>query len=183
MSGARPVLDFYALLDGPLGRFSRDIRDLSVCLSVCLSTFGKLASWWTGDLWLKSVLLILIGSLLEVFVFMGFQWSFFAFKLFLFFWSLWTSLLCIVGELERGRYVVISLSVKHDTWHKTFFHFFLFTYIFCHFLFVSCPFWYWCYYPQTLKDLVCMPNFCVGGLMVSQKGLGFVVPLLQHSIS
>ena len=98
-----------------------------------------------------------IGIPLEIFGFWQFQW-FFMFKIVWVLWSLQTSLLCIVGVLERGGSVSVAVGVSdrwqvtgdrlqvivdrwqvtHDTWHKTPVRF--------------CPFWYWCYYLHPSRD-------------------------------
>ena len=90
----------------------RPIQPISfTVLSVCLSTFGNPASRWTGDFWLKSILLIL-AYLLMFLRFCGFD------ELLHFFGgerlgSLQTSLLCIVGEIARGGSVAVAVGVSH----------------------------------------------------------------------
>ena len=72
-----------------------------------------------------------IGILLNVSGFCGFD-DFLRFESFLVFWSLWTSLLCIVGDLAEGWFVAVAVGVSdrwqvtvyrwhatRDTWHLT----------------------------------------------------------------
>ena len=43
----------------PIQSLSRNVRQSCVCVSMCLCHCSKPASWWIGDFWLKSLLLVL----------------------------------------------------------------------------------------------------------------------------
>ena len=75
-----------------------------------MSTFGNPASWWTGDFWSKSVLLLLA----YLWTFLGFAilMIFCALKFFRVLGSLGTSLLCIMGELAGEGSVAVAVCVS-----------------------------------------------------------------------
>ena len=95
-------------------------------MSVChVSPPGKSDSLWTGDYWAKSLLLILAN--LKTDFFPNCFGDFFLLYLDCFpdFWSLPTSLLCMVGGLAEGGSVAMAVGVSEkrqvtdDTQHVT----------------------------------------------------------------
>ena len=137
----------------PLGQFSCNDLESSVCLYVC-AIAEKPAFRGTGDFWSKNILLIL--AYLKTFLcFNCFNdFSCFLFLFFKsFFWSSKISLPCIMGELARGGYVPLAVGasdrwhltrdtqhIPHDTWHMT-----------CETWHMTCDTWHIIFVPPPLS--------------------------------